>query len=52
MYTKFISLNEFIQIGKGKQFSPANQVGKNIFKDFNIKDCFIRLTAGMFKNPS
>ena len=34
VYTKFISLNEFIQIAKGKQFSPANQVGKNIFKDF------------------
>ena len=45
MYTKFISLNEFIQIAKGKQFSPANQVGKNIFKDFNIKDCFYKIDS-------
>ena len=40
VYTKFISLDEFIRIAKGKQFSPANQVGKNMFKDFQIKDCF------------
>lgn len=45
VYTKFISLNEFIQIAKGKQFSPANQVGKNIFKDFNIKDCFYKIDS-------
>ena len=45
VYTKFISLNEFIQIAKGKQFSPANQVGKNMFKDFNIKDCFYKIDS-------
>ena len=36
VYTKFISLDEFIRIAKGKQFSPANQVGKNMFKDFKL----------------
>ena len=45
VYTKFISLNEFIRIAKGKQFSPANQVGKNMFKDFKIKDCFYKIDS-------
>ena len=45
VYTKFISLDEFIRIAKGKQFSPANQVGKNMFKDFQIKDCFYKIDS-------
>ncbi len=45
VYTKFISLDEFIRIAKGKQFSPANQVGKNMFKDYSIKDCFYKIDS-------
>ena len=30
---------------KENNFSPANQVGKNIFKDFNIKDCFYKIDS-------
>ena len=31
VYSKFISLKEFLRIAKGIQFSPANEVGKNMF---------------------
>ena len=32
MYTKFITSNEFILIGMGKQVSAANDIGINIFR--------------------
>ena len=45
VYSKFISLKEFLRIAKGIQFSPANEVGKNMFKDFSIKDCFYKIDS-------
>ena len=37
--TRFISGSEFIRIGMGKQPSKANNLGENIFKKYQIKDC-------------
>ncbi len=42
VYTKFITCHEFILIGMGKQWSAANDIGINIFKKFNIKDCMYK----------
>ena len=42
VYTKFITCNEFILIGMGKQISAANDLGVNIFKQFKIKDCLYK----------
>lgn len=49
MYTKFISCSEFILIGMGEQWSAANDLGVNIFEQFNIKDCLYKYDSAECK---
>ena len=52
IYKKFITCNEFILIGMGKQISAANDLGVNIFKQFKIKDCLYKYdSADCKKKP-
>ena len=52
VYSKFITCHEFILIGMGKQWSAANDVGINIFKKFNIKECLYKYdSADCKKKP-
>ena len=42
VYTKFISVSEFILLGMGKQSSPANNIGVNLFEKYDIKECLYK----------
>jgi hypothetical protein len=52
MYTKFISCSEFILIGMGEQWSAANDLGVNIFEQFNIKDCLYKYDSAECKKKT
>ena len=49
VYSKFITHSEFILIGMGVQFSAANELGVNIFKNHNIKDCMYKFDSAKCK---
>ncbi len=52
IYTKFISVHEFIKVGMGRQISPANTDGLNLFDEHGIKECLYKYdsTQCKFKN--
>lgn len=42
IYTKYINVSEFILVGMGRQTSPANEIGTNLFEDHKIKECLYK----------
>ena len=52
VYSKFISHSEFILVGMGIQFSAANDLGVNLFKKHNIRECLYKFdSAQCIKKP-
>ena len=52
VYTKFISVHEFIRVGMGRQDSPANSVGINLFDEHGVKECLYKYDSTQCKHKN
>ncbi len=49
VYSKFISVHEFIKVGMGMQTSAANEIGTNLFDEHGIKECLYKYDSSQCK---